>query len=104
MKVTELREYKIKPGKKAQWLKWMEEEILPLQRSKGMKIVSTYTHQGLDGADYFIWLREFDDEESRQKITAATYDEHWVSYIRPKVFQLIEQDSVKVRVLNQEQL
>ncbi|CAH0541693.1 NIPSNAP family protein [Vibrio marisflavi] len=100
MRVTELREYKIKPGKTEQWLKWMKDEILPLQRSKGMKIVATHVHKGEDGEDYFVWLREFENEEARQKITQETYDEYWVSTIRPKVFELIEQDSVKVRLIH----
>ncbi|MCL9780414.1 NIPSNAP family protein [Vibrio sp. S4M6] len=104
MKVIELREYKLKPGKTEQWLCWMEEEILPLQRSKGMKIISTYIHKGDDGADYFIWLREFDDEASRQAISAETYDEAWIRDFRPKVFQHIEQDAVRVRLLNPVQL
>ena len=31
----ELRQYQMKPGKKAEWLKLMEEEIIPFQVQKG---------------------------------------------------------------------
>jgi hypothetical protein len=45
----------------------MHEELLPYQRSKGMWIINTYLHQEPNGTDYFIWLREFDDEKARKK-------------------------------------
>ena len=77
----------------------MHEEILPYQISKGMKVLNTYIHKGEDGEDYFIWLREFDDEASREKIYAETYNEWWISEIRPRVFEHIDQDSVSVRIL-----
>lgn len=99
LKLIELREYKLKPGMTQQWLDWMHEEILPYQISKGMKVLNTYIHKGEDGEDYFIWLREFDDEASREKIYAETYNEWWINEIRPRVFEHIDQDSVTVRVL-----
>lgn len=99
MKVTELRQYKIKTGKTEQWLTWMKDELLPYQRSKGMRVLNTYVHKGEDGHDYFVWLREFDSEQARQAIYAETYNEWWIREIRPKVFELIEQDSVRVTLL-----
>lgn len=101
MKVTELREYQIKKGKTAEWLKWMEEELLPYQKSKGMKIISTYLHQDEQGTDYFIWLREFDNEQNRQDLYKSTYNDWWTSEIRPRVFELIEQKNVKVKLISQ---
>ena len=77
----------------------MKDELLPYQRSKGMRVLNTYVHTGEDGQDYFVWLREFDSEQARQTIYAETYNEWWIREIRPKVFELIEQDSVKVTLL-----
>lgn len=77
----------------------MKDELLPYQRSKGMCVLNTYVHTGEDGHDYFVWLREFDSEQARQTIYAETYNEWWIREIRPKVFELIEQDSVKVTLL-----
>ena len=104
MKIIELREYRIQTGKKEQWLTWMHEEILPYQRSKGMKIIDTYINKGDNGFDYFVWLREFDDEASRQRIHQATYNEHWIQNIRPKVFELIDEHSISVRLLEKVEL
>ena len=53
MKVVELREYKIKPGKTKEWLDWMREEIVPYQVSKGMNILDTYLRTDENGRDYF---------------------------------------------------
>lgn len=77
----------------------MKDELLPYQRTKGMRVLNTYVHKGEDGHDYFVWLREFDSEQARQAIYAETYNEWWIREIRPKVFELIEQDSVKVTLL-----
>jgi len=94
LKITELRQYRIKAGKTKQWLSWMKEE-----RSQGMRVLNTYVHTGDDGHDYFVWLREFDNEQARQTLYEKTYNEWWVCEIRPKVFELIEQDSIKVTLL-----
>ncbi|OLQ93226.1 hypothetical protein BIY22_01670 [Vibrio panuliri] len=99
MKIVELREYRIKPGKTAEWLSWMREELLPYQRSKGMIIIDTYVRQNEDGSDSFIWLREFASESVRQQVYANTYDQWWVTNIRPRVFTLIEEDSISVKLL-----
>ena len=77
----------------------MKDELLPYQRSKGMRVLNTYVHTGEDGHDYFVWLREFDSEQARQTIYAETYKEWRISEIRPKVYEMIEQDSVKVTLL-----
>ncbi|OBS93567.1 hypothetical protein A9259_16895 [Vibrio cyclitrophicus] len=100
MKVTELREYKIRPGKTSEWLCWMQEELLPYQRSKGMVIVDTYIQTDDTGTDFFVWLREFENEEARQRIYEETYNDWWISEIRPKVFTLIDETSINVKLLN----
>lgn len=99
MKVVELREYRLHEGKKQDWLNWMRDEILPYQRAKGMIILDTYIHQGEDGHEYFVWLREFENEAVRQQLYQETYNEWWNTQMRPKVFEHIDQHSVKVRLL-----
>ncbi len=99
MPLVELREYRLKEGKLQEWLVLMEAEIIPYQLSKGMKVISTNTYSDEQGNDWFIWLREFENEAKRQEITQLTYNEWWKTEIRPKIFQLIEKDSMRVRVL-----
>lgn len=99
MKITELREYKIKPGKTAEWLQWMHDELLPYQRSKGMVIIDTYLTTDDNGDDFFVWLREFENEHARQRIYKETYNDWWITDIRPKVFTLIDEHSISVKLL-----
>ncbi len=41
----ELREYRIKSGKRGKWVKLMEEKIIPFQVSKGMVVVGSFVPQ-----------------------------------------------------------
>ena len=42
MSFFEYRQYRIKDGKRDRWVKFMEEEIIPFQISKGMVIVGSW--------------------------------------------------------------
>ena len=42
MAFYELRQYKVRPGKIDEWVKIMEEEIIPFQVSKGMVICGSF--------------------------------------------------------------
>ncbi len=42
MAFYELRQYKVLPGKMDEWVKIMEEEIIPFQVSKGMVICGSF--------------------------------------------------------------
>ncbi|MDD9197599.1 hypothetical protein PVK62_17425, partial [Aliivibrio sp. S3MY1] len=55
------------------------------------------THEGID---FFVWLREFEDEDSRKRIYKDTYNDWWITNIRPKVFKLIEEDSISIKFLH----
>ncbi|MDG3085111.1 NIPSNAP family protein [Vibrio hannami] len=99
MKIIELREYKIKPGKTEEWIQWMNDELLPYQHSKGMLIIDTYLRTDDNGVDFFVWLREFESEDARQRIYKETYNDWWITVIRPKVFTLIDEHSINVKLL-----
>ena len=42
MAFYELRQYKVRPGKADEWVRIMEEEIIPFQVSKGMVICGSF--------------------------------------------------------------
>jgi hypothetical protein len=42
MAFYELRQYHVRPGKQAEWVKIMEQEIIPFQISKGMVICGSF--------------------------------------------------------------
>ena len=99
MSLVELREYKIRPGKAKEWLNWMKLELLPYQVSQGMVVLETYTYEDEYGELWFVWLRSFESESQRQALYVKTYDDWWVKEIRPKIFEMIFEESINVRLL-----
>ena len=54
----ELRLYRMRPGQRDAWVRFMEEEIIPFQISKGMVIVGSFVGEQDEGQ--YVWLRRFD--------------------------------------------
>jgi len=91
----ELRQYKIRPGKQAAWVRLMEEEIIPFQVSKGMVILGSWV--GEEDASIFYWIRRFTDEAERERLYAAVYDsDEWKNVIGPKIPELMDRDAIQV--------
>ena len=61
--VVELRQYTLKPGKRDRLIELFEREFIETQEEVGMRIIGTF--RDLDNADRFVWLRGFQDMESR---------------------------------------
>ena len=65
----ELRQYVLKPGQRENWVRLMEEEILPFQLSKGMIIVGSFLSEQETKEDgLYIWIRRFENETEREKL------------------------------------
>ena len=91
----ELREYHCWPGKREEWVKVMEEEIIPYQISKGMVVVGTFS--GEQDEDTYIWIRRFASEEERERLYAAVYQtDYWQKEMSPRVGELIDRSKIKV--------
>src|SRR5258708_39679335 len=69
MAFCELRQYKVLPGKMDEWVKIMEEEIIPFQVSKGMVICGSFRGETDDSA--YVWLRRFESEAEREALYKA---------------------------------
>ena len=92
----ELREYRTKPGKRDTWVKFMEEEIIPFQSSKGMIIVGSYVGQEED--DLYIWMRRFESEEERKRLYEAVYEtDYWKNEITPTDTEHLDRDRMIIR-------
>lgn len=95
----ELREYHCWPGKRAEWVKMMEEEIIPYQIAKGMVIAGSFV--GEQDEDTYIWIRRFDSEEERERLYQAVYqNDYWQKEVSPRVGELIDRSKIKVTRLN----
>jgi hypothetical protein len=84
MAFYELRQYKVKPGKLDEWVKIMEEEIIPFQVSKGMVICGSF--RGETDESCYVWLRRFESEEQREALYKAVYEtDYWKNEMGPRV-------------------
>ena len=91
----ELRQYEMKPGKKSEWLKVMEEEIIPLQVQKGMVIVGSFV--GEEDENIYVWIRRFKDEEERKRLYKAVYEsDTWKNEISPRIPKLLNRDKAVI--------
>jgi len=56
----ELRQYRIFPGKREQWVKFMEERIMPGQLAHGVAIAGSFV--GHYEANLYVWIRRFESQ------------------------------------------
>ena len=85
----ELRQYRTFPGKRDEWVKFMEEVIIPFQVSKGMVIVGSFVDQQED--DHYLWIRRFESEEDRVALYKAVYEtDFWKNEVAPKVGEMLD--------------
>lgn len=93
--IFELRQYRTRPGQSENWVKFMEEVIIPFQTEKGMVIVGSFT--GEQEQDLYVWIRRFASEEERVKLYDDVYQsDRWKNDIGPKVGDLIDREQIKV--------
>ncbi len=92
----ELRQYLIRPGKKDEWVRLMEDEIIPFQQSQGMVIVGSFT--GEEDESTYVWIRRFDSEEERETLYSKVYDsDHWKNEIGPRIPDLMDREGMNVQ-------
>ena len=99
MAFFELRQYKIRPGKMAQWLDFMENEIIPFQVSKGAVICGSF--KGEEDESVYFWIRRFESEAERERLYEAVYQsDFWTKEVAPKVGELIDREAIQVQRVN----
>ncbi len=91
----ELRQYRMKPGQRERWVKFMEEEIIPFQISKGMVVIGSFV--GEEEKDLYVWIRRFEGEAERERLYEAVYkSERWENDLGPKVGELIDREQIRI--------
>ncbi len=91
----EFRQYRIKGGNRDRWVKFMEEEIIPFQTSKGIVIVGSWIDEKED--DHYIWMRRFDSEAERERLYKLVYeDPHWTNDIKPQIDEMLDRSKIVV--------
>ena len=79
----------------AEWVEFMEQEVVPFQISKGMLITGMY--RGEQDDSLYVWMRRFDSEAQQEALYEAVYEsDYWKNEISPRVDQLLDRESTKV--------
>jgi NIPSNAP len=95
MAFYELRQYHVRPGRMNEWVKIMEEEIIPFQVAKGMVICGSFRGETDDSA--YIWIRRFDSEAQREALYKAVYEtDHWKTKIAPRVPECLDREKMVI--------
>ena len=95
----ELRQYRMRPGQRENWVRFAEDEIIPFQTSKGMHIIGSWVGEEED--DLFVWIRRFDSEEERVRLYKEVYEsDHWKTNVAPHIPALIDREKIKVTRMN----
>ncbi|HTW52892.1 MAG TPA: NIPSNAP family protein [Stellaceae bacterium] len=95
MAFYELRQYHVRPGKMDEWVKIMEEEIIPFQVSKGMVISGSFRGETDDSK--YVWIRRFEGEAQREALYKAVYEtDYWKEKIAPRVPDCLDREKMVV--------
>lgn len=93
--IFELRQYRMKPGQREAWVKFMDEVIIPYQVSKGMVVVGSFV--GEQEEDLYVWIRRFESEEERARLYNVLYEsDFWQNEVSPQVGEMIDREKTVV--------
>ncbi|HEX8141347.1 MAG TPA: NIPSNAP family protein [Pyrinomonadaceae bacterium] len=87
--IVEVRSYRIKPGRREEFIKFFETRAVPAQRSHGMKIIGPLLD--LENPNKFVWLRSFPSLEERDRMKNDFYEgELWKNELESIAMPLLE--------------
>ena len=93
--IIEMRTYRIKPGKRAEFLEIFRTKSVPAHREIGMTISGPFL--SVEDPDTFFFMRGFPDVESREPMKAKFYEgELWKRELESVLMPMIEQYDVVV--------
>ena len=91
----ELREYRIKDGKRERWVQLMEKQVIPYQVSKGIVVVGSFVAQ--EEPDLYIWIRRFESDVEAERLYKDVYEsEYWQREIKPRVDEMLDRERMRV--------
>lgn len=91
----ELRQYRVYPGQRDRWVKFMEEVIIPFQVSNGMVVVGSFVAD--EDPDAYVWIRRFENEQEREQLYKAVYEsDHWKNEIAPRASEMLDRPQMVI--------
>lgn len=93
--LLEVRTYTLKDGKRDEFVRWFEEDALPVMRECGIDVLGQFT--STEDANTFVWLRAFADEADKDAKYEAFYgSEAWKNGLESQARSMLESLDVKV--------
>jgi NIPSNAP len=87
--IVEVRSYRIKPGRRDEFIKFFETRSIPALRSHGMKVLGPLLD--LENPNRFVWLRSFPSLIERDRMKEAFYEgELWKNELESIAMPMIE--------------
>jgi NIPSNAP len=93
--IIEMRTYRTKPGKRAEFLEVFRAKSVPAHADIGMKILGPFL--SVEDSDTFFFMRGFPDLASREPMKARFYEgELWKGELESVLMPLLEKYDVVV--------
>ncbi len=87
--IVEVRSYRIKPGRREEFIKMFETRAVPAQRTYGIKIVGPLLD--VENPNKFVFLRSFPSLEDRERMKDAFYGgEVWTNELEAFAMPLLD--------------
>ena len=87
--IVEVRSYRIKPGRRAEFIQFFESRSIPALRSHGMKVIGPFLD--VENPNKFVWLRVFPSLEEREQMREAFYEgELWKNELEAIAMPMLE--------------
>ncbi len=91
--IVEMRTYKLKPGKRPEFLEIFQTKSVPAHAEIGMKILGPFL--SLEDPDTFFFMRGFPDLPSREPMKARFYEgKLWKNELENVLMPMIEKYDV----------
>lgn len=91
----EIRRYQVRPGRRDEWVRYMEDTIIPFQVEQGMSVVASFVDE--EDPDGYVWIRRFEDEQDRDALYTKVYEsDRWQAELAPVVKGFLLMDQIKV--------
>lgn len=91
----EIRRYQVRPGLRDEWVRYMEDTVIPFQVEQGMSVIASFVDE--EDPDGYVWIRRFENEQERETLYAKVYQsDRWLNELSAKVGSYIFRDQIKV--------
>jgi NIPSNAP len=87
--IVEVRSYRIKPGRRQEFVDFFEAQCVPALRAHGMKVLGPLLD--LENPNKFVWLRCFPSLEEREQMRDTFYEgEVWKNELESIAMPMLE--------------